>query len=89
MRVIPIPNSIPNPDPIPNPNPNPNNPNLYHQVLLDHLLRLRDEPLLQRLYLLQHLVRARVSPLELAPPVGVVRVLELLRERLDLVSIKG
>jgi len=49
-----------------------------------HLLRLCDEPLLQRLDLGQHLVGARVRALELAPAVGVVRVLELLRERAHL-----
>lgn len=49
-----------------------------------HLLGLGDEALLQRLDLLNHLVRAGVAALELAPPVHVERVLQLLAERLDL-----
>ena len=57
---------------------------LDEQIALDDLLRLGNEALLQRLDLLDHLVRARVRPVELAPAVRIVGVLELLAQRLDL-----
>eukprot|EP00964_Phaeocystis_antarctica_P122436 scaffold86114_cov74-Phaeocystis_antarctica.AAC.1 len=53
---------------------------VYEQLLVDHLLALLDEPPLQHVDLLHELVRRRVGALELAPPVHVDRVLELLRQ---------
>mmetsp|Transcript_5488 Transcript_5488/g.12645 ORF Transcript_5488/g.12645 Transcript_5488/m.12645 type:complete len:249 (+) Transcript_5488:90-836(+) len=60
---------------------------LDEQIFLDHLLRLGDEPLLQRLDLLHHLIRPRIRAVQLAPPVRVVWVLKFLRQRLDLGSV--
>lgn len=55
---------------------------LDEHVLLRHLLRLRDQSLLQRLNFLDQFVGLRVSALKLAPPVHVQRLVELVREEL-------
>ena len=55
---------------------------LDKELLLHHLLRLLDEPLLQRLDLLDHLVGAGVGALQLAPAVDVHGVLQLLLQGL-------
>jgi len=41
---------------------------LYEHVFLDHLLRLADQPLLERLDLLDHLIGGGVTALQLPPP---------------------
>lgn len=52
-----------------------------------HLLGLADERLLEGVRTLDHAVRVGVGALELAPPVDVHAVVELLRERAHLCAL--
>mmetsp|Transcript_148054 Transcript_148054/g.258764 ORF Transcript_148054/g.258764 Transcript_148054/m.258764 type:complete len:445 (+) Transcript_148054:213-1547(+) len=60
---------------------------LDDHILLHALLRLRNQPLLQRLDLLDHLVLLRVGALQLPPAVDVHGVLQLLGQGLDLSTL--
>jgi len=60
---------------------------LNGHVLLDHLLSFLDKTLLESLDLQQELEGVWVSSLKLSPSVVVKRVLELLREGLDLKAL--